>query len=393
MTNLKTSVCFVLAIAIFTNCNKDEGNNLNECFALWSKIEDSRDPVKLPEGTWFHPRILGNRVWFISSKNVAGVSWEDETVTVVPGSEGLQIKNANQRDASFIGTDRTSLFYFDWGNPSWKTLHTAPSGSEIDDDVDLELMEGLVPFVQKNTADNVQRVWVYEFAAEQAYEVEGLSTLYEERPFKIYTQPKVFLDGGDTLLATVVQFDTESNRSVLVFSLKEEKITSELMLGYGQYRDAFRLGDKLGIRYLYSFYHDVFAVIDPKEGQSLWGGGACTWLSRNGDLFSLDCLFGFNRKVNLQTGKTDYFFPAGNDLFSLDGLIDGNYAIPGRMTKDTLSGPLNHIVFVNREKGCEVKRLPMPGQSVVFGKLTCFPDSNWVIAQDEKRFVHFLRLR
>jgi hypothetical protein len=393
MKNLKLLLGFILAIAILVCCNKDEDYLSDYCFVTWSKLEDSRNPVLLPAGTWWHPRILGNRIWYSSSKNVAGVSWEDGSVTVVPRPQGMNIYNPDQRDVSFAGTDRSSLFYFDWENSLWKTLYSAPSGSEIDDDLDSEIMEGLLPFVQKNTADNAQRVWLYEFADERAYEVEGLSKLYEERPFKIYTQPKVFVNGGDTLLATVVQFDTESNRSVLVFSLKEEKINSELMLGYGQYRDAFRLGDKLGIRYFYSFYHDAFTVIDPKEGQLLWDGGACIWLSCNGDLFSLDCLFGFNRKVNLQTGKTDYFFPAGNDLFSLDGLIDGNYVIPGLMTKDTLSGPLNHIVFVNREKGCEVKRLPMPGQSVVFGKLTCFPDSNWVIAQDEKRFVHFLRLR
>ncbi len=393
MTTIKTSVPFILAIIILTCCHKNEDDNTNACISLWSKLEDVRNPILLPEGTWLHPRILGNRVWYSSSKNVAGVSWEDGSVAVVPRPQGMNNYNSDQRDASFVGTDCVSLFYFDWQNLSWKTLYSAPLGIGIDNDVDLEIMEGLLPFVQKDTIDNSQTVWIYEFAAERAYKVEGLSKLYEERPFKIYTQPKVFLNGTDTLLATVVQFDTESNRSVLIFSLQQEKITSEVMLGYGLYRDAFRLGDKFGIRYLYSFYHDVFAVIDPKEGQLLWNDGACTWLSRNGDLFSLDCLFGFNRKVNLQTGKTDYFFPPGNDLFSLDGLIDGNYAIPGRMTRDTLAGSLNRIVFVNREKGCEVKRLPLPGQSVLFGKLTCFPDSNWVIAQDEKRFVHFLRLR
>lgn len=393
MINFRTLAGSILSILLFTCCNKDEDPQSIYCTVQWSNLKDFRDPVLLPGGTWWNPRVLGKRVWYASSTKVAGVNWDDGLVTVVLKPPGMNILNADQRDVSYVGTDCNSLFYFDWQNSLWKKLYAALPGRNIDNDTELEIMEGLIPFVQKNTSDNAQTIWLYDIAADQGYEVLGLSKLYEERPFEVFTQPKVFVNGADTLLATVVQFESDSTRSVLIFSLKEGKTTTELLLGYGGYQDAFRLGDKFGISYFYSFYHDVFAVIDPIKGQSLWGDGACIWLCRNGDLFSLDCLFGFNTKVNPQTGKTDYFFAPSDDLYSLDGLLSGNYVIPGRVKKDTLSGPLNHIVFVNREKGCEVKRLPLPGQSAVFGKLICLPDSNWVIAQDEKRFVHFLRLQ
>lgn len=387
------TLAFLIAGALLFACCQQEDTLSDHCTTSWSRLEDVRTRISLPEGTWWNPRILGNRVWYSSSDNVAGVSWDDGSIKVVPKPKGMNIYNPGQRDVSYTGTDRTSLFCFDWENFSWKNLHTPPSGIEIDDDIDSEVMEGLLPFVQRDKADNSQTVWIYDFDSDQAYEVLGLSKLYMERPFQIYTQPKVFLDKSDTLLATVVQFSTETNRSVLVFSLKKGRLIHELPLGYGQYRDAYRLEDKLGIRYLSSFYHDIFAVIDPKNGQLLWNDGACSWLSRNGDLFSLDCLFGFNRKVKPETGETDYFISPGNDLYSLDGLIEGNYVIPGRVTADTLTGPLNHIVFVNREKGCEVKRLPLPDYASVLGKLTCLPDSNWIIIQDVGRSVRFLRLK
>lgn len=393
MTRVKPSLCFILALVFLACCRKDEDDNANPCYAPWSKLEDARNPVLLPEGTWWHPRILGNRIWYSSSKNIAGVSWEDGSAMVVPRPQGMNIHNPDQRDVSFAGTDRASIFYFDWQNLTWKTLYTATQGSAIDHDIDLEIMEGLLPFVQKNTTDNSQRIWIYAFAADQAYEVTKFSELYEQYPYKIYTQPKVFVDGNDTLLATVVQFDTESTRSVLVFSLKKGKFTENLSLDYGDYRETIRVRQNLIVA-SYSFTGGFAQAVNPVHGKVLWKDPVCQLKEFEGDLFKVfDCFFGSKVKVDIQTGNSDYFLPWDIDINSIGGLMEGNYCFAGREKSNMYAGPLNHIVFVNREKGCEVKRLPLPGLSSAFDKLTCLPDSNWIITQDEQRYVHFLKLR
>lgn len=325
----------------------------------------------------------------------AGVDVLTGAVTAIANPAGGRIANALQSNHPYIGIDTAALYYFNAVQASWETLFKAPSGTALDQYSDLEIRQGLIPFITRQTDTGIQDIWFYDLTTGQSRQPTGFSQWKMQHPCRLFSQPKVFVKNTDTLMVTLVQFDTNSVKDLLIYSLLHQNAVSQLPLSAAHYDGSFSMGDLIAISSTTSLYSQNLIVFDPFAAKEIWRENALMWMPYGEDLMSVsDFFFGFQGRIDPATGRVLYTLPSDVNTTYPSSLLGENYCFTGRMTQTT-SGPRDHLVMVNRENGCEVFRQALPFSMPNYADpvLLCYPESSLMLVLDNDWKLHFLKLK
>jgi len=390
-------VLVLVATFSFPQCKQAAENG--PCEKKGETVAEAHLPIPMPQNVYYHPRIIGGKVWFYTNQKLNGVDVESGLVKSVQNPVGFRLLNQDQSTPSYIGTDEASIFLFDPASETWDTVYTAASNDFIDCDKDLYSDHGLLPFVEENKTSLIQTIAVFDLPGHHKRALSNLSSFQSQKPFRILAQPKVFVrkdavNPPDTVLTTLVRFSSKTTNSVLVYSLTHQSVRAEVSLDGLSYGDALKIGDHFALTTTGSFYNQTMVMFNPFTAEKIWRKNAGGWIHMDGDLFRIvDGILGGLEKTNLQNGQRTYNLPYDVDPYSAFEMQD-NYGFLGRETPDAIEGLRNHLVLFNQE-GCEIfrEKLPFPVSLGYEGSARIYyPDRMEVLSMDETKNLHFLRL-
>ncbi len=389
---LSTLLLLVFQSLLVTSCRKSPSNE--PCEKTWTSLLEPRYHIALPNtnSNYNYPRILNGSLWYHSIDGLTGVNLETGVVKSVQDPPHFRLLSGGP----YIGSDETSLFQFKATDNTWELLYSATDAKILD--LYGIANDGLLPFVEARTSDQMQSIAVLYMASKKKLDLPKLNALQNIRPFKVLAQPSVFVKNTtgapDTILATLVKFLPQNTQSILIYSLKNQSIVKEIGLDGLGYADAFKIGDQFAITSAGSLYNETLVMFDPFAAKELWRENAGTWIPVNHDLFKIISSFlGGAEKVNPVNGKAYYTLPYDLDVYSAFKLSD-SYCFMGRTEADAIEGTRNHLVVLNNN-GCELMRekIPYPYSEVSYpnGAWMYYPDSNFILVLDNQKSLHFFR--
>lgn len=394
---MKKNHCIPIALFslfLHSNCKKTTENTA--CEPAWQSFTELLPSAQIAPAKYSDPRHLGDKVWYQTSDGLlTSVDADNGAVQSVQIPPQLRISPSTQSDETYFGADKKSLLRLNDQEAAWETLYTTKDSESIENELDMNVGEGLLPFVTVNETAGLQTVHVCDLATRQVRDLAALADFNNQNRFRVQAQPKVFLKrflagNPDTLLAILIKFNSEANQRLMVYNLTRQSIHAFISLNSNTYGKVYKIDHRLALTSSGSLYSSTLVMLDPVANTELWRKNALEWRVLDGALLNIsDALLGSFQKIDPQNGHIRYVFPNNIDRSTLRVFSETQYCAWGK------EGTTIHrtLVFLNQEKGCEVFRANIPPriESIDLPSVACSPEKGNVLIYDGANTIRLFR--